>query len=166
MYNLARKLVNKPTSTRVMQKNMKINKKIKIAVGSILGIVLLLFVVLVVHIATAKPVVYDNASLQLSRIDFTQPIDSLTAQQIKRDMKSIPGVKNPSVFPEKKVMVYFHDINVASAEQVYNSLMSKGNYKAKRFIVSKDLASEQVCPVMDKNSFNYKFSRGIQRIFN
>ena len=57
---------------------MKINKKIKIAVGSILGIVLLLFVVLVVHIATAKPVVYDNASLQLSRIDFTHPIDSLT----------------------------------------------------------------------------------------
>ena len=145
---------------------MKINKKVKIAVGSVLGIVLLLFIVLVVHIATIKPTVYDNASTQISKIDFSEPIDSLMAAQITADMKSIPGVKNPLVVADKKTVVYFHDMNIANSEQVYNEFMKKGNYKAKRFIVSKEIASKQVCPVMDKNSFSYKFSRGIQRIFN
>lgn len=145
---------------------MKINKKIKIAVGSILGVVLLLFVVLVIHIATIKPIVYDNASMQISRIDFSEPIDSLMAQKITTDMKSIPGVKNPLVVAKNKVVVYYHDMNIANSEQVYNQFMTKGNYKAKRFVVSAALASKEVCPVLDKSSFKYKFSRGIQRIFN
>lgn len=145
---------------------MKINKKIKIAVGSILGIVLLLFIVLVVHIATIKPTVYDNATMQISRIDFNEPIDSLMALKITTDMKSIAGVKNPLVVAKNKVVVYYHDMNVANSEQVYNQFMAKGNYKAKRFLVSAELASKEVCPVMDKNSFKYKFSRGVQRIFN
>ena len=63
---------------------MKINKKVKIIVGSILGIFVLLFLVLVVHIATAKPLVIDNASLQISRIDFKEPIDSLKAKEIHK----------------------------------------------------------------------------------
>ena len=145
---------------------MKINKKIKIAVGSILGIFLLLFVVLVVHIATAKPIVYDNATLQISRIDFKEPIDSLMAKQINRDMKSIPGVKNPSVFADKKVVVYYHDMKISNSEQVYNQLMAKYDYKAERYIVPAAIASNSVCPVMDSDSFSFKFSRGIQRIFN
>ncbi|CAM4084413.1 hypothetical protein FLAN108750_09340 [Flavobacterium antarcticum] len=145
---------------------MKINKKIKIAVGSVLGIVLLLSIVLVVHIATVKPTVYDNATLQISRINFEEPIDSLMAKEINRDLKSITGVKNPSVFADKKVVVFYHDMNVVNSEQVYNQFMAKGKYKAARFVVPKEIASNEVCPVMDKNSFSYKFSRGIQRIFN
>jgi hypothetical protein len=145
---------------------MKINKKIKIAIGSFLGVFLLLFVVLVVHIATIKPTVYDNASLQLSRIDFKEPIDSTMAKQINRDMKTIAGVKNPSVFPDKKVVVYYFDNKVNTSEKVYDQLMSKGNYKAIRYVVPAAIASNEVCPVMDKDSFSFKFSRGIQRIFN
>ncbi len=145
---------------------MKINKKLKIALGSILGVFLLLFVVLVVHIATAKPIDYDNATLQISRIDFKEPIDSLMAKQINRDMKSIPGVKNPSVFADKMVVVFYHDIKVANSEQIYNQLMEKGDYKAERYIVPAKLAANKVCPVMNEDSFSYKFSRGIQRIFN
>ena len=145
---------------------MKINKKVKIAIGSNLGVFLLLFVVLVVHIATAKPIVYDNATLQISRIDFKEPIDSLMAKQINRDMKSIAGVKNPSVFADKKVVVYYHDMKIANSEQVYNQLMAKGNYKAARYVVPAKLAANSTCPVMDQDSFSFKFSRGIQRIFN
>lgn len=145
---------------------MKINKKIKIALGRILGIFAILFITLVVHIATAKPVLYDNATLQISRIDFIEPIDSLLSKQINRDMKSISGVKNPSVFPDKKVVVYYHDMKIANSKQVYNQLMAKGNYKAQRYVVPTALASNQVCPVMDQDSFSFKFSRGIQRIFN
>ncbi len=39
---------------------MKMNRKFKIALGIILGSLLTLFIVLVVHIATAKPLVVDN----------------------------------------------------------------------------------------------------------
>lgn len=145
---------------------MKIHRSIKIAAGSIFGLFLVLFTVLVVHIATAKPKVYDNATLQISRIDFKEPIDSLKAKEIHRNMKSIAGVKNPKLFPEKNVLVYYHDSKIVNSEQVFNQLMAKGNYKAERLVIPVNIASKQVCPVMDENSFKYKFSRGVKRIFN
>ena len=145
---------------------MRIPKKIKIAAISILGIVGLLFVVLVVHIATAKPVVYDNATLQISRIDFEEAIDSAKAKEIHRNLKSIPGVKNDRINMEKGVVVYFHDNKVINSEEVFNQLIAKGNYKAKRYVISNELAQKKACPVMNEDSFSYKFSRGVQRIFN
>ena len=141
-------------------------KKIKILVGSVLGVVVLLFVVLVVHIATAKPVVYDNATLQISRIDFEEAIDSAKAKEIHRNLKSIPGVKNDRINMEKGVVVYFHDNKITNSKRVYEQLMAKGNYKAKPFIISNELAQKKVCPVMAEDSFSFKFSRGIQRLFN
>lgn len=145
---------------------MRIPKKIKIAAVSILGIVGLLFVVLVIHIATAKPVVYDNATLQISRIDFEEAIDSAKAKEIHRNLKSIPGVKNDRINLEKGVVVYFHDNKVINSEEVFNQLIAKGNYKAKRYVISNELAQKKACPVMNEDSFSYKFSRGVQRIFN
>lgn len=145
---------------------MKINKKVKIALLSILGVFLLLFVVLVVHIATAKPVVLDNATLQISRIDFKEPINSLKAKEIHRNMKSIAGVKNPKFYPEKNVLVYYHDMRFADSKKVFDQLMTKGTYKAERLVIPVNLASKGVCPVMNDNSFSAKFSKGIQRIFN
>lgn len=145
---------------------MRIPKKIKIAAVSILGIVGLLFVVLVIHIATAKPVVYDNATLQISRIDFEEAIDSAKAKEIHRNLKSIPGVKNDRINMEKGVVVYFHDNKVINSEEVFNQLIAKGNYKAKRYVISNELAQKKACPVMNEDSFSYKFSRGVQRIFN
>lgn len=145
---------------------MKINKKLKIALGSLLGVFLLLFVVLVVHIATARPVQIDNATLQISRIDFKEPIDPLKAKEIHRNMKSIAGVKNPKFFFGKNVLVYYHDMKIVNSGQVFNQLMSKGNYKAERLVIPVDIASRKVCPAMNQDSFSFKFSRGMQRIFN
>lgn len=144
---------------------MKINKKVKIAAGSLLGVVLLLVLVLIVHIATAKPVVYDNATIQVSRIDFKEPLDSMKVKEIHRNLKSIPGVKNDKFNIEKRVLVYFHDNRISDSKSVFNQLMAKGNYKAERFILPEGIASNKVCPVMNTDSFSYKFSRGIQRIF-
>ena len=145
---------------------MKINKKVKIIVGSILGIFVLLFLVLVVHIATAKPLVIDNASLQISRIDFKEPIDSLKAKEIHRNLKKIPGVKTDRLNIETGVLVYFHDIKIANSEEISNQLVALGDYKAERYILPKGLENKTACPVMTEDSFSYKFSRGIQRIFN
>ncbi len=145
---------------------MKISKKLKIAVGSIFMIFFLLFLVLVVHIATAKPLEVDNASLQISRIDFKEPIDSLKAKEIHRNLKSIPGVKTDRLNKETGVLVFFHDIKVADSKTIYNKLMTMGDYKAERFVLPKELENKTACPVMTEDSFSYKFSRGIQRIFN
>jgi hypothetical protein len=145
---------------------MKMNRKFKIVLGIILGSLLTLFIVLVVHIATAKPLVVDNATLQISRIDFQEPIDSVKAKEIHRNLKSIPGVKTDRLSKETGVLVFFHDIKVADSKTIYNKLMTMGNYKAKRFVLPKELENKTACPVMNENSFSYKFSRGIQRIFN
>ena len=145
---------------------MKINKKVKIIVGSILGIFVLLFLVLVVHIATAKPLVIDNASLQIRRRDFKEPIDSLKAKEIHRNLKKIPGVKTDRLNIETGVLVYFHVRKIANSEEIYNQLVALGDYKAERYILPKGLENKTACPVMTEDSFSYKFSRGIQRIFN
>ena len=130
---------------------MRINRKIKIAAFSILGIVLLLFIVLVVHIATAKPAVYDNANLQISRIDFKQPLDSAMVKDIHRNLKSIDGVKNDHFNAANGVVVYFHDNRVTDSKKVFEQLMAKGNYKAERFTIPENIASKQLCPVMNRD---------------
>lgn len=145
---------------------MKINRKVKIFLRSIVGIVFLLIAVLVVHIATAKPVELDNATIQISRIDFNEPLDSLKSKEIHRNLKSIDGVKNIKIVPEKGVVVYFHDNRIVNAKQVFTQLSTKGAYQAERFVISDEIAAKRVCPAMNTDSFSYKFSRGIQRIFN
>lgn len=141
---------------------MSIKKKIKIAVLSILGITLVLFVVLVYHIANARPI--ENANIQISRIDFDQPFDSLSTIQIKEKLHSIQGVKS-DIIVKNNVVVYFHDNTVADSKKVFDELMTKGDYKAQRFILPATMANNQVCPVMKKDSFKYKFSKWVQKHF-
>ena len=141
---------------------MKINKKLKIVVASLFGIMLLLFIVLVIHIASARKV--DNATIQISRIDFNKPFDSASTVAVQKDIRAIPGVKS-EVIVKRNVVVYFHDNRVADSKKVYDELMAKGHYNAKRFVLPQSLASREVCPVMNHNSFYYKFSTAVQRIF-
>ncbi len=145
---------------------MAMNKKIKLFLFGTLSLLLLLVIVLMVHIAMAKPVVVDNANLQISRIDFNEPLDASKAKEIHRNLKSIEGVKNIKIVAEKGVVVYFHDNRTINSSEVFDKLIYLGNYAAKPFVLSKTLASKKVCPVMNTDSFSYKFSRGIQRIFN
>lgn len=142
---------------------MKINKTVKRIALSLLGVVVLLFGILVYHIANARPV--ENATIQISRIDFAQPFDSLSAVAIKEKLHSINGVKSDIIVKEN-VVVYFHDNTIADSQKVYDELMTKGDYKAERFLLPPSLANKQVCPVMKKDSFKYKFSKFIQGIFN
>lgn len=142
---------------------MRIHKKIKVALLSILGIALLLFVVLVYHIATAKP--KENATIQISRIDFAQPFDSLSTVDIKEKLHSIAGVKS-EIIVKRNVVVYFHDNRIADSKKVYDELMDKGHYNAQRFILPANMMNQQVCPVMKKDGLSYKFTKLVQRIFN
>lgn len=142
---------------------MKINKKIKITIVSILGFLILLFVILVYHIATARPV--ENASIQISRIDFDKPFDSLGTIDIKQKLHTIAGVKS-EIIVKRNVVVYFHDNKIADSKNIFKELMTKGNYNAKRFTIPANLANKEVCPVMRRDGISYKFTKFVQRIFN
>ncbi len=142
---------------------MRINKKIKIALLSILGFFLLMFVILVYHIANARPI--ENATIQVSRIDFDKPFDSMSAIDIKQKLHDIPGVKSDIII-KRNVVVYFHDNKVADSKRIYDELMTTGQYNAQRFILPEGLANKQVCPVIKKDGISYKFTQFVQRIFN
>ena len=142
---------------------MKINKKVKTVLVSILGIFLLLFIILVYHIATAKPL--ENATIQVSRIDFDKPFDSLATIQIKEKLHAIAGVKS-EIIVKNNVVVYFHDNKIANSTKIYDQLMASGNYSAKRFVLPASFANKKVCPVMKKDGLSYKFTKLVQGIFN
>lgn len=145
---------------------MNLKKTLKIVGGSVGGIILILFVILVVHIATAKSFELDNNTLQISRMDFNKPLDSLERKQILSDLKSIPGVKKEHLNMETGVLVYYHDNTIISAKEVWEQMVAKRNYSVAQYVVSAEAASKQVCPVGNSDSFSYKFSRGVQRLFN
>lgn len=142
---------------------MTTGKKIKMAVFSLLGFFFLMFMILIYHIATARPV--ENATIQVSRIDFDKPFDSMATVDIKQKLHDIPGVKS-EIIVKRNVVVYFHDNKVADSKKIYDELMKTGNYKAQRFIVPANLANNEVCPVMKKDGMSYKFTKFIQGIFN
>lgn len=122
-----------------------------------------MFVILVYHIAVARPV--ENATIQVSRIDFDKPFDSLTTIEIKQKLHTIAGVKS-EIIVKRNVVVYFHDNQIADSKKVYDELMTKGNYEAERFVLPENLANKQVCPVMKKDGVSYKFTKFVQGIFN
>lgn len=144
---------------------MKTYKIIKKGLVLVAGIALLFIVILLFHIITAKPAVYETPNLQISRIDFKSNIDSAQAKQICADLRSIKGLTSDSIIVKKNVVVYFHNNKITNSEKVFNELMSKRPYEAHRFIVPANLANKEVCP-MDQNSFSYKLSKTINQFFN
>jgi hypothetical protein len=142
---------------------MKINRKIKIAALGILGICLLMFAILVYHIAAARPI--ENATIQVSRIDFDTPFDSMATVDIKQKLHDIPGVKS-EIIVKRNVVVYFHDNSIADSKKIYDQLMATGHYNAKRFVLPEGIANKQVCPVMKKDGISYRFTKFVQQVFN
>lgn len=141
-------------------------RKLKFIAMGLIGTTLLLLIILVVHIATAKPIKCDNATMQISRIDFQEPLDSLKIKEIHRNLKSIPGFISDSYNIKNNVVVFFHDNKIADSKKIVDQLIQKGNYKATRYVLPKGMEAKQVCPVIEEGSFSYHFSKGIQRIFN
>lgn len=144
---------------------MKTNKIIKKGLFMLCGIAGLFIAILLYHIITVKPPDYDTPNLQVSRIDFKSHIDSLQARQICADLRSIKGLTSDSIIVKRNVVVYFHNNKITNSEKVFNELMAKGRYDAKRYILPANLAGKEVCP-MDQNSLSYKLSQKINRFFN
>lgn len=141
------------------------NKTVKKVVIVVAGIGVLFIAILLFHIITAKPAVYETPNLQVSRIDFKTNIDSLQAKQICADLRTIKGLTTDSIIVKRNVVVYFHNNKITNSEKVFNELMSKRPYKAQRFILPANMANKEVCPV-DQNSVSYKLSKSINQFFN
>jgi hypothetical protein len=144
---------------------MKINKFIKKGLWTGLIIMVLFFAILLFHIITAKPAVYESPNLQVSRIDFKTDIDSLQARQICSDLRSIKGLTSDSIIVKRNVVVYFHNNSITNSQKVYSELMAKRHYEAKRYILPENLVNKEVCPV-NQNSLSYQWSQKINRFFN
>jgi hypothetical protein len=144
---------------------MKINKIIKKGLFILSGIFGLFIAILLFHIITVKPPAYDTPNLQVSRIDFQSDIDSLQVRQICADLRSIKGLTSDSIIVKRNVVVYFHNNKITNSEKVFNELMSKRHYDAKRYILPANLANKEVCP-MNQSSLSYKLSQKINRFFN
>ncbi|MXO07326.1 hypothetical protein [Flavobacterium sp. HBTb2-11-1] len=144
---------------------MKINKIVKRGLRTVAITGVLFFAILVFHIITAKPAVYESPNLQVSRIDFKENIDSAYAKKICTDLRSIKGLTSDSIIVKRNVVVYFHNNKITNSKKVYDELMSKGNYDAQRYILPAGLANKEVCPV-NQNSYSYKLSKKINQFFN
>src|SRR6187402_2026274 len=132
---------------------MKINKTIKRGLLAVLVFMLLFFGILIFHIITAKPAVYESPNLQVSRIDFKTIIDSAQAKQICSDLRSIKGLTSDSIIVKRNVVVYFHNNKITNSKKVYDELMAKRNYDAQQYILPANLADKEVCPI-DQDSFS------------
>jgi hypothetical protein len=130
-----------------------------------LSVVVVLFGVLVVHIYMVTKPKAHGKNLQLSRIDFKEPIDSAEANKIRNFVHGLDGVDNTYFNIPAGMLVYGYLPEKQSSENVYNQLMSHGHYKAERFIVDASQVAKG-CPVMDPNSFGYRMSTVISKIFN
>lgn len=144
---------------------MKINKTIKKVLLAAALLALLFVGILIFHIVTAKPAVYENSNLQVSRIDFKTTIDSAQAKKISSDLRSIKGLTSDSIIIKRNVVVYFHNNAITNSEKVYDELMTKGHYDAQRYILPASMANKEVCPI-DQDSFSYKMAKTLNQIFN
>jgi len=139
---------------------MKKRKIIKITLIS-LSVCALLFAVLIIHIALVmKPKNVEN-NIQLSRIDFKQPVDSTEAIKIVSFVRHLDGVENAFFNPKSGILICGFYNQKQNSQNVYNKLMAYGHYKAERFIID---ASAEIkgCPAMGTDkSFIYTMASSL-----
>lgn len=140
-------------------------KIIKISLIS-LSVAFVLFIVLVAHIyIVTKPKPRTTPMVQLSRIDFKEKPDSIEASKIVSFVRHLDGIDNAYFNIPDGIFVFGFYREKQSSKNVYDELMKLGHYNAKPFVVDLSTAAKG-CPVMDKNSFGYRMSTVISKIFN
>lgn len=141
------------------------NKKriIKWSVG-LSAIALLLFGVLVVHIAiVTNPKGKPHYGIQLSRIDFNKKLDTAQANDICAYIKSIKGVGNTMISYEHNNIVFAHHLDVVSGQEVFDQVQNEKHIDAKRFLLTpEEIAKTAKCPVMKEKGLLTSLAHTIQ----
>lgn len=135
--------------------------RISIALSAVLVLSVLTLAAHLYLVTPASPQHHQN--WQLSRIDFQEPITDEKAQEMNRALKSIDGIKTTSINREYKNVVYAYETQSLNSQEVFAEFMTKGDFKAVAFKAPK-LSEAGGCPVIDRESFTYRFSALIKKI--
>jgi len=139
-----------------------LSNKIKIMTGSIAGIVVLLFLVMSVPIASETQQRYSGKNVpQLARIDFEEPMDAAKVKAIQKELCKLDGVGKATFHPKGSFLTYSVDVSKTTESRVYHTLMSKIPCEARPFAVPQQVAYRTVA---DKKSFTSKVSHTIDEI--
>jgi len=130
---------------------MEKQKVIKI-ISWFFSILIVLVVVLLLHIYSASKSV-PTTGLQLSRIDFNEPIDSAEAAKIRSFVGHITGVESTYFNVKSGILVYTFYLNKQTSMNVYQKLIEYGGYKAKRYILN-TAEIKSGCPISEEQSFS------------
>lgn len=146
---------------------MTLKKKIKITIAGALGLAVLLFIVLVVHIAImvkgrTPP---ENATIQMARADFDQQPGVAGAGLIESRIRAMSGVKSTYYNPASKILIYTFDATKNNAEAIFDRAVKPSGFGAALHTFSKEEMSRG-CPAMDNSSFYGKLTTVIDRIVN
>lgn len=146
---------------------MKISKKLKIGIWSVLGLAVLLFITLIIHIAVMVhkrgPIAFSTE--QMARADFQTQVDSSLAKNIQQKIMSIKGVKNTYFNLKDNILIYTFDNRTNTAQHIFDKGIKTSGIPVVRYTVSKaDLSSG--CPVMNNNSFYGKLTTIVSKFVN
>lgn len=101
--------------------------------------------------------------IQISRIDFQEPVDSVSVNRIKGTILAFNGVKHVYFNVPDHVVVFGHDPSVVPAETVVRKVQEKFAFKAERFLPDPETISKG-CPITGKNSIFVKMGAYLRRI--
>lgn len=130
----------------------------------VLASVFLLTITIYFTYVMLTPEKIDNPTIQVSRIDLDNTIDTSQIPSIKQKLKSIKGVKDEIII-KNNVIVYFHDNTVTNSRKVFDQFSKLIDCNARMFVVPPDLVSKNVCPVTGDNGFVARITRTVNKIF-
>jgi hypothetical protein len=102
--------------------------------------------------------------LQMSRIDFSESVDSTLAAQVRSKVKHLEGVQHTYFNYEDGILVFSHDPKVQKADSVVEIVNEDFNLNGTRFVVTDEMASGG-CPVTGTNTVFMRVGGYISSLF-
>ncbi len=135
-------------------------------VYSFLGITIILFGVLMVHLQQVSTKKIDHATMQISRIDFLKIPEPETRSAIKKALTPDIGIYALSWKDDHSCLIVLHDNLKIQSNQVFTTMPLAIQSNAQLFKVPKNLTHKQVCPMSKNSSVMLKLSQSLTSIFN
>jgi len=131
-------------------------------IGSLLTVFILLFGVLVWHLADVmKPL--PNSNSQMARIELLGD-DATTHNNFIKNLKTIEGVGNVKPFLSNKSVVFTYDNTNTSSQKIKDSISSDYTDSYKWEIPVND-PSSSACPIIRRDGWKYKMAMVVKEIF-
>ena len=103
-------------------------------------------------------------AMQLSRVDFQEPVDTTQAQKIKRFLKSLDGVGHVYFNHKDDIVVYGHHPAVRTSQETFREMQLRFPIEMQRYVVSPEMASGG-CPVTGSRSVFMQIGGFVYKIF-